>query len=241
MTFFFSLKSSNVIAFLVIAVIQQALTITAEYQTMGSFNKPSATTPTARSHGNNISWNPPTNGVLKLNVDAHPSGDGRWGLAIVLKTEEGKCVGAATLVVSGSSITLEGEALSLKVAIDFAQAYPNDNITIEMDSNLIVDAVKNQTFSRNYWGRISRYCASTLQSNPKRSISWTRRSGNKAAHVLANWAFSEPNRTWVNDTPLCIQDIIQKDISICIPVFLSIIIIFFQKKKTTNFFFFEDI
>jgi ABC-type taurine transport system substrate-binding protein len=106
MKFFFSLKSSNVIAFLVIAVIQQALTITAEYQTMGSFNKPSATTPTARSHGNNISWNPPTNGVLKLNVDAHPSGDGRWGLAIVLKTEEGKCVQGRPNIIWGLKRTL---------------------------------------------------------------------------------------------------------------------------------------
>jgi ribonuclease HI len=199
-------------------VIQQALSTSAEYQTMGGSKNPSASSSTTRSHGNNTSWNPPTNGVLKLNVDAHPSDDGRWGIGIVLRTEEGKCVGAATSVVQGSTITLEGEALGLKAAIEFAQVYPNDNITIEMDSKLIVDAVQNQNFSRNYWGCIARHCASTLHLNLNRSICWTRRSGNSAAHVLANWAFSEPNRTWVNDTHLCIQDIIHKEMSTCIPI-----------------------
>jgi ribonuclease HI len=185
----------------VTAVIQQALTIAAEYQSVGSSKTPSASSSTSRARGNNISWIPPTNGVLKINVDAHPSDDGRWGLGIVLRTEVGKCVGAVTLVVQGSPVTLEGEALGLKAAIEFAQAYPNDIIIIEMDSKLIVDAVQNRRFSRNYWGCISRHCASMLQANPNRSICWTKRSGNNAAHTLACWAFSEPNRTWTNDTP----------------------------------------
>ncbi|KAK2365713.1 Ribonuclease H superfamily protein [Trifolium repens] len=185
----------------VTAVIQQALTIAAEYQSVGSSKTPSASSSTSRARGNNISWIPPTNGVLKINVDAHPSDDGRWGLGIVLRTEVGKCVGAVTLVVQGSPVTLEGETLGLKAAIEFAQAYPNDIIIIEMDSKLIVDAVQNRRFSRNYWGCISRHCASMLQANPNRSICWTKRSGNNAAHTLACWAFSEPNRTWTNDTP----------------------------------------
>jgi ribonuclease HI len=116
--------------------------------------------------------------------------------------------------VQGFAITLEGEALGLKAAIEFAQAYPNDIITIEMDSKLIVEAVQNKKFSRNYWGCISRHCASVFQSNPNRSICWTKREGNNAAHTLASWTFSEPNRTWVNNTPLCIQDIIHKEISL---------------------------
>jgi hypothetical protein len=64
------------------AVIQQALTTAAEYQSMGSSKNPSTSSSTTRAHGNNISWTPPTNGVLKLNVDAHPSDDGRWGLGL---------------------------------------------------------------------------------------------------------------------------------------------------------------
>jgi ribonuclease HI len=156
----------------------------------------------------------------------------RWDLGIVLRTEEGKCVGAATSVVQGSTITLEGEALGLKATIEFAQAYPHVNITIKMDSKLIVEAVQNQSFSRNYWGCISRHSASILHSNPNRSICWTRRSGNNAAHILANWAFSEPNRIWVNDTPLSIQDIIQKEISTCIPISWFLIYVLFQKKKS---------
>ncbi|MCI66728.1 hypothetical protein A2U01_0087986, partial [Trifolium medium] len=83
----------------------------------------------------------PPNGALKLNVDAHPSDDGRWALGMVLRTEEGKCVGAAMKVVRGSHDILEGEALGLNAAIDLAKTFSVDQIIIEMDSSSIVDAM----------------------------------------------------------------------------------------------------
>jgi hypothetical protein len=51
--------------------------------------------------------------------------------------------------------------------------------------------------------------------NPKHSICWVKRTGNQAAHALANWACNEPNKTWLYETPLCIQEIIKNDVSLC--------------------------
>jgi hypothetical protein len=94
-------------------VIQQAMESSFECRTMRSSIHQPGNTSSTRPRGNNINWTPPTNGALKLNVDAHPCDDGRWGLGIVLRTEEGKCVGAATAVVRGSLEILECEALGL--------------------------------------------------------------------------------------------------------------------------------
>ncbi|KAK2419793.1 hypothetical protein QL285_030613 [Trifolium repens] len=196
-------------------VAQQAIANASEYQTAGKPHHALTTASNTRSRGNNTSWIPPTKGTLKLNVDAHPCDDGRLGLGLVLRTDGGKHVGAATSVVRGSSDALEGEARGLAAAIEFAYRFPGNYITIEMDSKIIVDAVNDRKYGRNYWGRLARRNGNVIHTNPQLSIAWTKRTGNLAAHVLANWALSEPNKTWADDPPLCIKDIIQKEISSC--------------------------
>ncbi|PNX71213.1 ribonuclease H [Trifolium pratense] len=199
----------------VMCVVQQAISSSIEYQTLGHPHRLPMCAAATQPRGNNTNWTPPPRNSLKLNVDAHPCGDGRWGLGMVLRTEEGKCVGAKTVVVSGLSDILDGEALGLNVAIDFAQSLGNTQVIIELDSTSIVDAVKQRNFNHFYSGRIARRGRAFLDNNPNVSINWVRRTGNQAADFLAKWALTEPNKTWVNSTPLCIIDIIHKDISLC--------------------------
>ncbi|MCI36594.1 hypothetical protein A2U01_0057817, partial [Trifolium medium] len=64
-----------------------------------------------RRHNN--SWSPPPKDVLKLNVDAHSLGDGHWGLGLVLRREDGSCVGAKTWVQKGTNNVMLAEAMGL--------------------------------------------------------------------------------------------------------------------------------
>jgi hypothetical protein len=82
-------------------------------------------------------------------VDAHPCGDGRWGLGLVLRSEDGTCVEVVTRVVCGLESILDGEALGLNAVLDFILSWPDIPIAIEMDSSLIVDTVKNKSYPRN--------------------------------------------------------------------------------------------
>jgi hypothetical protein len=50
----------------------------------------------SRINRHNNGWSPPPNTLTKLNVDAHSMGDGRWGLGLVLRREDGSCVGVVT-------------------------------------------------------------------------------------------------------------------------------------------------
>jgi ribonuclease HI len=196
-------------------VLQQAYENAQELRKASSPKQESSRTQATRRCGNNNYWKLSTKGTLKLNVDAHPFDDGRWTLGLVLRSEEGKCVGAATRIASGLESSSDGEALGLEAALEFSSLWPESHIVIEMDASVIVEAVKHQRYPRNYWGKVTRRCGEKINRNPKLSISWIRRTGNQAAHTLANWARFEPNKTWLNETPLCITEIIQKDISMC--------------------------
>ncbi|MCH81673.1 hypothetical protein A2U01_0002464, partial [Trifolium medium] len=48
-----------------------------EYQTLGRSHRPPLCAPATQPRGNNTNWTPPPRNALKLNVDAHPCGDGR--------------------------------------------------------------------------------------------------------------------------------------------------------------------
>ncbi|KAK2360084.1 hypothetical protein QL285_085386 [Trifolium repens] len=87
-----------------------------------------------RPCGHNNYWKPPSKGTLKANVDAHPCGDCRWGLGMLLQSKDGKCIEAATRVVSGLESILDGEALGLNAILDFTSSWPDISIVIEMDS-----------------------------------------------------------------------------------------------------------
>jgi hypothetical protein len=102
-----------------------------------------------------------------------------------------------------------------------------------MDAQTIVNAVNRRRYPRNYWGRIARHCGDFLIQNPRSSIRWTRRSGNGAANILANWASYEPNKEWANEIPHCIWACIQKDKALC-NLSWYIILSFFNNKKISN-------
>jgi hypothetical protein len=166
---------------LVNQVIQQAHINAKEIRTLNKVIHNASKHAATRPCSHNNYWKPPSKGTLKANVDAHACGDGRWGLGLVLRSEDGSCVGAAARVVCGLESILDGEALGLNAVLDFTFSWPD----IPMDSSSIVDTVKNKSYPRNYWGRIVRRCGDDIGRNPKLSICWVRRSGNIAAPALA--------------------------------------------------------
>jgi ribonuclease HI len=175
-------------------VVHSAMTSYQETQAFVTRSKQSTNPSATGVRGHNIYWTPPPKQALKLNVDAHPCGDGLWGLGLVLRSERGKCVGAMTKVACGSDNVVDGEAYGLNAALDLLDGFPDTQIIIEMDSSSIVNAVKKKNFPRCYWGRIARRCNNILTQNPRFSIEWVRRTGNSVAHSLANWAKFEPNK-----------------------------------------------
>ncbi|KAK2374342.1 Ribonuclease H superfamily protein [Trifolium repens] len=161
--------------------------------------------------GDNISWSPPPATTLKLNVDAHLTGDGHWAFGWVVRQSDGRCVGAVTKVLKGTDDATEAEAMGLLEAIIWAKSQQYDKVIFETDAEVIVTAIRNKAFPRTNWGQIAKRCSRVLSFNDDYTTSWVRRDKNYAAHTLARWAVVEPNKHWTNSFPLCILNHVQKD------------------------------
>ncbi|CAJ2635380.1 unnamed protein product [Trifolium pratense] len=159
-----------------------------EYQAHGENHIPNQSTK-PKGCSNNISWSPPLRGILEANVDAHQSSDGHWF-----------------------------SALGLNATLDWIEKLEERQVILEMDSQIIVTAIKGKAEIRKGWGGVVRRCITFLESNPNSDIRWVQRGANRVAHELAKWVEFEPNSEWSNCVPMCIWPLIQKEKSLVIPV-----------------------
>jgi ribonuclease HI len=118
---------------------------------------------------------------------------------------------SATRIVHAQSTT-EAEARGLEAVLRSIHQFEGHSIMIEMDSSAVVKAIQTKEYyPRVYWGSIARSGGDLLSKCPNVSVCWGRRVGNKVAHLLARWAFSEPNPGWLSTVPPHIVSHIQID------------------------------
>jgi hypothetical protein len=132
-------------------IIQQAQHSVFEYQQhQRNDTKPKHHSSQSSRH-NDSNWIPPPRASLKLNVDAHRlAGDGHWGIGLVLRREDGSCVGAATREAWGLTEAIEAEAMGLSEAIEFLKRFQHQAVIIELDNQTVVKAVKDRVYPRKY-------------------------------------------------------------------------------------------
>jgi ribonuclease HI len=117
-------------------------------------------------------------------VDAHCNGDGRWGLGWVVRNGDGICLGAATRIVQAQS-ALEAEARGLEAVLRSIHRFEGCPMVIEMDPNVVVKAIQSKDYPRVYWSSVTISGGDLLTQYPNVSVCWSRRVGNKVAHLLA--------------------------------------------------------
>jgi ribonuclease HI len=130
-----------------------------------------------------------------------------------VRKTDGSCLGAATRIIRARS-AIEAEARGLEAVVNEVDRFNGQDIIVEMDARIVVEAIKKKRFPRVYWGKIAKKCSMILDKYPNVSISWIRRSGNTVAHNLAKWAAIEPNKNWLTIVPPQIALHIQKDMRI---------------------------
>ncbi|MCI59513.1 hypothetical protein A2U01_0080768, partial [Trifolium medium] len=89
-----------------------------------------------------------------INVDAHLSSDGHWYSGLILRRSDGSAVGAATRLHKGSDDIVMGEALGLNDALDLVEKQSLTRVIFELDSQIIVNSVKEKRCIRKSWGMI---------------------------------------------------------------------------------------
>ncbi|KAJ1435953.1 Ribonuclease H-like superfamily [Sesbania bispinosa] len=157
-------------------------------------------------------WVAPPMGWYKINCDAALADVGDWGIGIIVRDSEGFVIAAASRKVETLGDATLTEAMGLRLAVQFALDLSLQDTIFEYDCKVVVDQVVHESFHNSYVGLVIKDC-SFLASNLRNCIfCHTRRNNNMVAHLLAKFACSNPEISWIEETPDYISSVVAVDI-----------------------------
>ncbi|KAK1644767.1 hypothetical protein QYE76_062572 [Lolium multiflorum] len=162
-------------------------------------------------------WNAPNLGWHKLNIDAGFIDDlnmGSWGA--ILRDHNGIVAASAwgTLPHCPNVATAEGLAIlkGAKAIVNHATT----QVIIESDNAAIVQEINRATISRSQLCFLATDIKEVLSLIPGYVVNKINRTGNTAAHCLANYALRMRNEgVLLNVVPPCVEDLINLDCNRC--------------------------
>jgi ribonuclease HI len=141
------------------------------------------------SRGRNRRWDPPTEGVWKINIDGafcEANKRGAWGFGV--RDFEGKASMAGAGCIEAVADALCAEAHACVEALNAAADVRMQSIVLESDSQVLVKALQSKESDQALGGvlfREAKFLMSTLFNTP--SVRHVSRSCNFAAHELAKF------------------------------------------------------
>ncbi|XP_021839114.2 uncharacterized protein [Spinacia oleracea] len=169
-----------------------------------------STSPSART---NAKWEPPNQGVLKVNFDAAINLDyGRVGIGIVTRDMQGKVVFASSKTLLQRWGPEMGEAAAALVAIKVAKEQGWKDIVLEGDACTIIRALKGSQQRGSHVQLMVEDARSIMPSFDSISFSFCFRECDEVAHRLAKQAVSNfSDEVWLDGGPLWISDVLVFD------------------------------
>nr|POF00563.1 putative ribonuclease h protein [Quercus suber] len=134
-------------------------------------------------------WSPPPPGWFKINFDgATFSSKSLVGLGVIIRNDKGLVMAAYTQSIPLPTFVEMVEVLVARSAISFARELQFDQVIVEGDSEVIINAISKGGFSSSSFGHIIRDIKLSIPAFQNISFSHTLRLGNKLAHRLARMA-----------------------------------------------------
>nr|POE60949.1 hypothetical protein CFP56_74244 [Quercus suber] len=161
-----------------------------------------------------VKWSPPPPGWLKINFDgATFSSKGLAGLVAIVRNDKGLVMATYTQSIPLPTSIEMVEVLAARSAIGFLRELHFDQVIVEGDSEVIINAINKGGFSSSSYGHIIRDIKLASSAFHNLAFSHTRRLGNKVAHKLArlDCNFSQLH-VWMEDVPLDIASVYLSDL-----------------------------
>lgn len=131
-------------------------------------------------------WKSPAMGSYKLNTDAAVRlGEETYSIGLVLRDHHGDFVTGMVKRLLMVDSVLEVEVAAIREGIHWLSMLPYDNVEIETDSLLAVQAIEQQLTNSLKVGFVVDECRTSIISRPGLSIIFAKRQANKAAHFMA--------------------------------------------------------
>ncbi|MCI37377.1 hypothetical protein A2U01_0058601, partial [Trifolium medium] len=91
---------------------------------------------------------------------------------MILRRDDGRCVGAKTRICSGIHDAAMAEATRLLEALYWVDRNRLSNTLIELDAAKIVHTLNHHNFPRTNWGKVARNCSRVLSRLNDISVTW---------------------------------------------------------------------
>ncbi|KAL6546504.1 hypothetical protein OROMI_022225 [Orobanche minor] len=154
-------------------------------------------------------WEPPAQGVVKINSDASIRVSSGTGIGTVARGENGGVLKASAKLMLDVYGVEEAEALGVHHGLLFAQEWGFRRIIIETDSSNVFYRLRNPREEFTYLGSIISDILKLTSEFDSVSFSLVRRTANVVAHSLANFAFSLSfPSTFVGDVPPSVEHLV---------------------------------
>ncbi|KAL2892137.1 hypothetical protein RDABS01_008046, partial [Bienertia sinuspersici] len=157
-------------------------------------------------------WQPPPNGVIKINADATVSDNGWVGLGVVARNTKGEVLFAATRRSKARWVPAVAEAKAMVMAVKLGRRVGCEHVTFETDCQEIASRLsKGVSLSTELdliLGDIMSLCAGF------RTLTWSHvsREGNFVAHHLARLLPFGDEQVWCNHAPKEVEPYVTMDV-----------------------------
>lgn len=157
-------------------------------------------------------WCKPPQGWIKINIDAAYRQDMEYiGTGCIVRDEQGLFLRGRVNRLRRCGEAREAEAMSLKEALLWMKQWRTTRCIFEMDAKSVVDAVHGAQ-QNSIFHLIIDECVQILKHFEEVLVIFDHRSANKAAHMLAQAAYSVSGPVeWCNAAPEFICNLVEEE------------------------------
>lgn len=144
-------------------------------------------------------WELPKANTVKVNCDAATFDEpGSHSYAFVVRNDKGEVVDARSRGYMGRVSSENAEAISVREALSWTKESNWQEVTIETDCLLVVQALRSSDLMLSYFGRIIKECKLIIENLKDRHVSvvFVKRSANRVADFLAKATHSIADCIW---------------------------------------------
>ncbi|XP_074352647.1 uncharacterized protein LOC141691791 [Apium graveolens] len=153
-------------------------------------------------------------GWLSCNVDTAVFKDNSLSsFGCLLRDEHGSFIAAIGGVWMGAFEPKVAEAMAFREALSWVKERRATNIVFQLDSQLVVNAMKLKSKVNSYFGDIIEECSSIIKDLRSYSIRFVRRSANIAAHTIAREASSVSDCVEWTSVPHFLSGVLSHDLN----------------------------
>lgn len=129
----------------------------------------------------NLKWTtPPLDWIIKINIDAMTSSDGRIGLAAIIRDSSGLIISVEINCISGLPNAFFGESSAALMGVKLLQGSQHYNIILELDALQVVQAIHSSQVGRLEGSSIIQDIRRALMFNRRWQVIHTPREGSRS-------------------------------------------------------------